>query len=62
MSLIGYSPDIYLPLFNGYLLERFPGKYGYSLYFGAIVFMGILGTLAAWRLHILVRRSGSRSE
>jgi len=57
MSLIGYSPDIYLPLLNGLLLERFPGKLGYSLYFGGIVVMGILGTMAAWRLHVLVRRA-----
>lgn len=57
MSLIGYSPDIYLPLLNGLLLERFDGKLGYSLYFGGIVLMGILGTMAAWRLHVLVRRA-----
>ena len=56
MSFIGYSPDIYLPLLNGYLLELYPGKLGYNLYFGFITVMGVLGTLAAWRLHILVRR------
>ena len=55
MSFIGYSPDIYLPLLNGYLLEQYPGKLGYNLYFGVIVLMGVLGTLAAWRLHVLVR-------
>ncbi len=54
MSLLGYSPDIYLPLFNGVLLESYPGKTGYSLYFGGIVFMGLLGTLSAWRLHVIV--------
>ena len=56
ISLVGYSPDIYLPLLNGYLLEQYPGKLGYNLYFGFITVMGVLGTLAAWRLHILVRR------
>jgi MFS family permease len=55
ISLIGYSPDIYLPLINGVLLDRFPGKPGYSIYFAGIVFMGLLGTLSAWRLHVLVR-------
>jgi len=54
MSLIGYSPDIYLPLINGALLESYPGKTGYSLYFGGIVVMGLLGTLSAWRLHVIV--------
>lgn len=56
MSLIGYSPDIYLPLINGVLLERYPGKLGYSIYFGGIVLFGILGTLSAWRLHVIVSK------
>ena len=58
MSLIGYSPDIYLPLINGALLERYPGKLGYSIYFGGIVLFGIFGTVSAWRLHIIVSRRG----
>ncbi len=56
ISLIGYSPDIYLPLLNGFLLVAYPGKMGYSLYFGIIVVMGVLGTLSAWRLHVIVSR------
>ena len=56
ISLIGYSPDIYLPLLNGYLLDRYPGKPGYSIYFGGIVFMGLLGTLSAWRLNVIVSK------
>ena len=54
ISLIGYSPDIYLPLINGALLEKYPGKLGYSIYFGGIVLFGLLGTLSAWRLHVMV--------
>ncbi len=56
ISLIGYSPDIYLPLINGFLLEKYPGKPGYSIYFAGIVFMGLLGTLSAWRLNVIVSR------
>jgi sugar phosphate permease len=56
ISLVGYSPDIYLPLINGALLLRYPGKTGYSIYFAGIVGMGILGTLAAWYLHLRVSR------
>lgn len=56
MSLIGYSPDIYLPLLNGVLLERFPGKTGYSIYFGLIVLAGFLGAGAAWWLYLRVSR------
>jgi sugar phosphate permease len=53
ISLIGYSPDIYLPLINGAVLERYPGKPGYVIYFGGIVLMGLLGTVAAWRLQVI---------
>jgi len=56
ISLIGYSPDIYLPLINGYLLDKYPGKPGYSIYFAGIVFMGFLGTLSAWRLNVIVSK------
>lgn len=53
ISLIGYSPDIYLPLINGALLERYPGKPGYVIYFAGIVLMGLLGAVAAWRLQVI---------
>lgn len=59
ISLIGYSPDVYLPLINGFLLEKYPGKPGYSIYFAGIVFMGLLGTLAAWRLNVIVSKRES---
>ncbi len=55
ISLIGYSPDIYLPLINGVILEKYPGKLGYSIYFSGIAFMGLIGTLSALRLHKLVK-------
>jgi nitrate/nitrite transporter NarK len=61
ISLIGYSPDIYLPLLNGFLLDKYPGKPGYSIYFGGIVFMGLLGTLSAWRLNVIVTRREARA-
>ena len=62
ISLIGYSPDIYLPLINGVVLERFPGKPGYSIYFGGIVLMGLLGTLSAWRLNVIVSKRASSAR
>ena len=56
ISLVGYSPDIYLPLLSGYLLEQYPGKQGYSVYFLSLAMMGVLGALAAWRLKVMVSR------
>ena len=60
MSLIGYFPDIYLPLINGALIESYPGKTGYAIYFSGISVMGLMGSVAAWRLYQLsVRRQAS---
>lgn len=56
ISIIGYAPDIYLPLINGPLLEAYPGKTGYAIYFLGIAAFGLLGTAAAWRLKILADR------
>ena len=53
VSFIGYSPDIYLPLINGPILEYWPGRTGYSIYFGIIVVPGLIGTVAAFRLQRL---------
>jgi len=53
ISLIGYSPDIYLPRLRGYLVDGY-GRPGYTIYFGAIALIGVLGALAAWRLKVVV--------
>ena len=50
ISLIGYAPDIYLPLIRGALVDGIPGRWGYGIYFLAIAGFGIVGALAAWRL------------
>jgi sugar phosphate permease len=57
ISLVGYSPDIYLPLLEGYLQTVYPGKFAYTIYFGGIAIMGGMGAIAAW---ILKRRVLSR--
>jgi sugar phosphate permease len=56
ISLVGYSPDIYLPLLEGFLLEQYPGKQGYAIYFGSIAAMGLLGAVAAWQLKRIAGR------
>ncbi|MDA1064346.1 MAG: MFS transporter [Proteobacteria bacterium] len=50
ISLLAYSPDVYLPLLNEALRGGYPGKLGYGIYFSLIAIMGVLGALAAWRL------------
>ncbi|WP_338525285.1 MFS transporter [Pseudomonas batumici] len=56
VSVVGYLPDTFIPLINGYLTENFPGALGYQLYFGYIAVIGGLGTLAALALRALVNK------
>lgn len=56
ISLVGYFPDIYLPLLNTALLEAYPGRSGYVIYFLALSAMGFIGVAAAWQLGRRVRR------
>ena len=50
ISLIGYAPDIYLPLIRSALVDRLPGQSGYSVYFLGVAAFGLVGTVAARRL------------
>ena len=50
ISLIAYTPDIYLPLIRGALVNTMPGKAGYSIYFLGVATFGLFGAAAAWRL------------
>ncbi|TKC78943.1 MFS transporter [Trinickia terrae] len=47
ISVLGYSPDAFLPLLNGYLTQNFPGALGYQIYFGYVACMALLGAVAA---------------
>lgn len=57
VSVVGYLPDVFIPLINGYLTEHYPGALGYTLYFGYIAFVGVLGTLAALALRARINHS-----
>ena len=50
VSLIGYSSDIFLPLINGYITQRFAGLVGYQIYFAYVAVIGALGWIAALAL------------
>lgn len=50
VSLIGYSSDIFLPLVNGYVTQRFAGLMGYQIYFAYVASIGALGCVAALAL------------
>jgi len=56
ISLLGYSPDIYLPLYNSALLEAYPGRSGYTIYFLSLAATGLVGVIAAHQLGRRLRR------
>jgi MFS family permease len=58
ISVLGYSPDVFLPLINGYLTQNFPGVLGYQLYFGYVAGMATLGGFAGLALRNMLKRKG----
>lgn len=56
ISIIGYSPEIYLELVRGELLQHYPGKQGFGIYYCGIAVMGLFGAAAAWRLKMIASR------
>ncbi|KWO55629.1 MFS transporter [Burkholderia territorii] len=47
ISVLGYSPDVFVPLINGYMTQTWPGAHGYQLYFGYIAAIALCGAGAA---------------
>jgi nitrate/nitrite transporter NarK len=54
VSAIGFTPDIFMPLLGGVLLDAYPGAEGYRYFYMAIAGLCGIGTLAAW---YILRRS-----
>lgn len=51
ISAIGYCPDIFIPLINGYIMDYAPDqKTGYQLYFSYTVVMACFGIVACYVL------------
>ena len=55
LSFLGFAPDFYQPLISGKLLEVFPGRAGYDVYYLGVAGMGVLGVFAALRLNYLTK-------
>ena len=53
ISVVGYTPDIFMPLLGGVLLDRFPGPEGYRLFFLTVAGICTLGLGATV---VLIRR------
>lgn len=60
ISALGYTPDIFMPLLGGILLDNFPGAAGYRYFFlttAAICGVGLLASLLIY-LKIVKKRPG----
>ena len=55
VSMIGYTPEIYMPMFNTYLIDTYGDSVGYQLYFGGVGLTAFFGTACAFYLLHLSR-------
>jgi len=60
VSVVGYTPDIFMPMLGGILLDRYPGGMGYRYFFTFIVILSILGLLSAFA--IMHKSAGRKSR
>lgn len=57
ISVIGFTPDIFMPLLGGFFLDAYPGRLGYQYIFMLITGLCFLGLMSAWVfLHKYSRR------
>ena len=59
ISVVGYTPDIFMPLLGGVLLDRFPGPDGYRYFFLTVAGICLVGLGATL---LLYRRVATTSE
>jgi len=59
ISMIGYTPDIYMPLINTYLIDTYGDAVGFQLYFGGVGLTAIIGGASAFYLLALTKSDAS---
>ena len=62
LSVIGYTPDVFMPILGGILLDSYPGALGYRYFFIFISGLCILGLLAALLILQKVTRQKGKKE
>lgn len=62
ISIVGFTPDIFMPLLGGILLDRYPGAEGYRLFFLTVAGICLMGLVATILLHrVSTRKRNLRS-
>ncbi len=49
ISIVGYTPDVFMSPLMGYLLDNFEGELGHRLVFAVLSGFSFIGMIAAWR-------------
>ncbi|MEO0421596.1 MAG: MFS transporter [Pseudomonadota bacterium] len=62
ISVVGYTPDITMPLIGGWLLDRYPDGLGYRYYYALTAVLTAIGAFAAWRLGAWARKPQALAE
>ena len=65
ISVIGYTPDIFMPLLQGALLDGFPGQTGYRysfIFVTAVCVLGLLATLIFMRQSARQKKEQVKSD
>jgi nitrate/nitrite transporter NarK len=50
ISAVGFTPDVFMPLVGGLLLDAYPGPEGYRYFYLIIAILCAVGSVAAWLL------------
>ena len=61
ISVIGFTPDVFMPLLGGILLDTYPGAQGYQYYFGTIAILCLIGTFSAYLMMRIVQKGRFKS-
>ncbi|WP_153557502.1 MFS transporter [Roseimaritima sediminicola] len=59
VSVIGYTPDVFMGPLMGYLLDSAPGRSGHQQLFGVLAIFSLVGLLATFGFGQLARRRAS---
>ena len=56
VSVVGYTPDIFMGPLMGILLDRWPGELGHQYVFAVLTFSALVGLMASILFWRVVRR------
>ena len=63
VSFIGYTPEIFMPLVGGLLIDQWDGSItGYQVFFALLVVACLVGIAAAWKLRRIARTTPRTSN